>query len=166
MDYIKDWDEYFMRMCYLIAQKSIDPKTKIGSVLTRSKNIISTGYNSFPRKVLDLPERYNNRELKRKMVSHSEENTILTSARLGVNTSGTTLYTLSYPCHICCKALIQGSVERVVIHKQWPGFNHTKEWVESIDLAKIMFKEAGIEVIRYDKILSLEGFLDGNIIKV
>src|SRR3990167_9559339 len=124
MERIETKDEYFIRLCYLIAQRSHDPKTKIGSVLVRDKNIISTGYNSFPRKVLDLPERYNNRDLKRKIVNNSEENTILTCARLGISTNNTILYTFGCPCISCCKILLQGGVIEIVTHAQWPNLTH------------------------------------------
>ena len=166
MERIKTWDEYFMRMCYLIAQKSHDPKTRIGSVLVRDRNIIATGYNSFPRNIKDLPERYNDRELKRKIINHSEENTILTSARLGINTSNTTLYTFGIPCVSCCKILLQGSVIEIVTHNQWPNLIHNQEWVESIKLSKMLIDEAGVKHRIFDKVLNLQGFLDGKIINV
>lgn len=155
-----------MRMCYLVAHKSHDPKTKIGSVLVREKNIIATGYNSFPRGVKDLSERYDNRDLKRKIVCHSEENVVLTSARLGINTSETTLYTFGIPCVSCCKILIQGGIKEIVTHYQWPNLTHSKEWVDSINLSNILINEVGIKHRIFNKILGLTGWLDGNIVNV
>ena len=60
-----DWNEYFFRHVYLAAQKSRDPRTKIGAVLISEKNLVSTGFNGFPMGVKDLDERYQNRELKK-----------------------------------------------------------------------------------------------------
>ena len=166
MERIDNWDEYFMRMAYLVSFKSRDPKTKIGSVLVREKNVIATGYNSFPRKVLDLQERYANRDLKLKMTNHSEENTILTSARLGINTSNSILYTFGIPCHVCSKAIIQGSISEIVIHAQWPNLTHSDAWIESIKLGKTMLNEAAINIRVFDKKLNLKGWMDGKEIDV
>ncbi len=166
MNYIKDWDEVHMRSVYNISWKSKDPKTKIGAVLVRDNIPVIQCFNGFARKVKDLPERYNNRELKRKMVAHAEENTILVSAKLGKSTDGTTCYSQGIPCSHCSIALIQGGIKEIVIHKQWPNLVHSQEWVESIELSKEMLTEAGIGIRVFDKILNLEGFLDGNIIKV
>lgn len=166
MQRIESWDEYFMRSAYLIASKSHDPKTRIGSVLVRDKNIISTGYNSFPRKVKDLSQRYEDRELKNRMVCHSEENCILTAARLGVNTSNTVLYTFGIPCANCAKALIQGGVLGIIIHSQWPNLTYSPAWVKSIELSKLMFHEAGIYIDNFNQILGIKGFLDGKEIDV
>ncbi len=66
-----------MRTVYLVAQKSKDPRTKIGSVLVKDNIIISTGFNGFPIGVLDKQERYLNREQKLRYVSHSESNSVL-----------------------------------------------------------------------------------------
>ena len=166
MERIDNWDEYFMRMAYLVAQKSHDPKTKIGSVLVRDNAIIATGYNSFPRKINDSPERYADRELKRKMVAHSEANTILTSARFGICTEGSTLYTFGQPCHGCAIHLIQGGVSKIIVHEQWPNMSMHPSWQESFKLSSIMFEEAGIPIIPFNKVLGLTGFIDGKEIEV
>lgn len=166
MNRIENWDEYFFRLAYVIAQKSHDPKTRIGSVLTREKNVISTGYNSFPRLVIDSKERYDDRALKRKIVCHSEENTILTSARLGIKTADTTLYTFGFPCCNCIKILIQGGVNEIVTHKQWPNLTHCPEWVESISLSRILAAEAGLKLREFDMVLGTQGLLDGKVINV
>jgi dCMP deaminase len=48
-----DWDTYFMDMAYLVARRSIDKSTKVGCVITKNKSVISTGYNSPPRGMID-----------------------------------------------------------------------------------------------------------------
>lgn len=164
--YVEDWDEIFMRSVYNIASKSKDPKTKIGAILVRDNIPVIQCFNGFPRKIKDLPERYNNRALKRKMVAHAEGNTIKLSARLGKSTDNTVCYTQGIPCSNCTIDLIQGGISEIVIHKQWPNLTHSQEWTDSISLSKDMLAEAGINVRIFDKILGLEGFLDGKIINV
>jgi dCMP deaminase len=166
MNYIENWDEIHMRSVYNISWKSKDPKTKIGAVLIRDNIPVIQCFNGFARKVKDLPERYNNRELKRKMVAHAEENTVLLSARLGKSSDNTVCYTQGVPCAHCAIALINGGISEIVIHKQWPNLIHSQEWVDSVELSKQMLTEANINIKVFDKVLGLEGFLDGKIINV
>lgn len=159
------WDEFFMRHVYLVATKSKDCRTKIGSVLVRDGIIISEGYNSFPRGVLDLTERYQNKFIKHRLVSHSEENSITNCARIGTCTLNSVLYTSGLPCENCCKTLIQAGVVEVVIHRQWPEMD-TEKWRESAKYSNMMFSEAGIKIRVFDMVLGLEGYVDGERIKV
>lgn len=162
----KDKDEFFMRTVYSVANLSKDPRTKIGAVLVKDNNIISCGYNNFPRKVLDLKARYENKETKYKFICHAESNSILNAARAGISTDNSILFTQGCPCQECCKSLIQAGVSKIVIHKQWPNLTHSAQWVESIECSKIMIQEAEIDIKWLDKVLSIKGFLDGKEIDV
>ena len=155
-----------MKMVYLVAEKSRDPKTKIGAVLVKDKHIISTGYNGFPIGVKDLPERYNNRETKLKYVSHAESNAILSCARFGISSMGSILFTNGTPCQECCKDVIQGGIKEIVIHGQWPEMTHSNLWVESVKISKTMLEECNINVRIFDKFLDVNGYLDGKVIRV
>ena len=44
-----NWDQYFMRLASLAAQRSNCMKRRVGCVLVREKRVISTGYNGTPR---------------------------------------------------------------------------------------------------------------------
>jgi len=162
----KDKEEFFMRTVYSVADLSKDPRTKIGAVLVKNNNIISCGYNNFPRKVLDLKARYENKEVKYKFICHAESNSILNAARAGISTDNSILFTQGCPCQECCKSLIQAGVSKIVIHKQWPNLTHSVQWVESIECSKIMIQEAEIDIKWLDKVLNIKGFLDGKEINV
>ncbi len=43
------WDEYFMQMAQLTAQRSTCLRRKVGAVIVKDKHIIATGYNGAPR---------------------------------------------------------------------------------------------------------------------
>ena len=159
------FDEVCMKQVYLAAERSKDPRTKIGSVLVKEKSIIGTGYNGFARKVLDLPERYNDRNTKYAFVVHSEANAILTCARLGISTMNSILYTNGIPCNECMKSVIQSGIIEIVIHKQWPEMDSDK-WREATRISNIMLKETGINIRKFDMVLNMKGFLDGEIISV
>ena len=47
-DYLS-WDEYFMGVALLSAQRSKDPSTRVGACVVNQKNkIVGVGYNGFP----------------------------------------------------------------------------------------------------------------------
>ena|ERR1039457_6577078 len=143
MTKIEKWDCRFVELAKFIAQWSHDPSTKTGAVITDSKNrVISVGYNGFAKGIKDTEERYNNRELKYKMVCHCEINAILFAAR---PLDGCTLYTYPFQsCSRCAVTVIQSGITRCVA-PMIP--DHLKErWAEDMDLATQMFREAEVEL--------------------
>ena len=44
-----NWDQYFMQLASLAAQRSNCMKRRVGCVLIQEKRVISTGYNGTPR---------------------------------------------------------------------------------------------------------------------
>ena len=134
----------FLGVAEAIAALSKDPSRKVGAIALDDKhNIIATGYNGFPRKVKDLPERYNNKELKYKFVSHAEMNLVAQAAYGGRRLDGATvIITELFPCSTCTKLLIQAGIIRIITNKP-NGAN----WTEDADYSKIMLHEAEVEVI-------------------
>ena len=51
-----NWDEYFMQLASLAAQRSNCMKRRVGCVLVRDKRVISTGYNGTPRHLKNCNE--------------------------------------------------------------------------------------------------------------
>ncbi|KAL8953527.1 MAG: hypothetical protein Q9222_000631 [Ikaeria aurantiellina] len=51
-----NWDQYFMQLASLAAQRSNCMKRRVGSVLVREKRVISTGYNGTPRHLKNCNE--------------------------------------------------------------------------------------------------------------
>jgi len=49
-----EWDRYFLNIAEQVKEKSKDKRTHIGAVIVGKDNeIVSTGYNSFPRCIND-----------------------------------------------------------------------------------------------------------------
>ena len=49
-----EWDRYFLNIAEQVKEKSKDQRTHIGAVIVGKDNeIVSTGYNSFPRGIDD-----------------------------------------------------------------------------------------------------------------
>lgn len=166
---VPSWDELFMRHVYLIASKSKDERTKIGSILVRERHVISEGYNGLPVGVCDhVPER-NQRPEKYFWFEHAERNSIFVCARYGHPTKGATMYTQGVPCSDCTRAAIQAGISEIVVHKQWQEFEHKfywEKWLESGKRSNIMLQEAGIPVRIYDGVLGMKGVLDGKVIDI
>ena len=115
-DYI-GWDDYFMGIALLAAQRSKDPNTQVGACIIDNQNrILSTGYNGFPQGCSDDDFPWNRDEslgeTKYQFVVHAELNAVL-NAR-GKNLSGAKLYVSLFPCHECAKAIIQAGISEVV----------------------------------------------------
>jgi|GEM_PF-21468 len=116
-DYIS-WDEYFMGLAILSAQRSKDNSTQVGAcIVDDDHKIVSVGYNGMPIGCDDdeMPwERANDDPLKTKYpyVCHAEFNAILNNP--GKNLKGTTIYVTLYPCNECAKAIIQSGIKKVV----------------------------------------------------
>jgi dCMP deaminase len=71
------WDCRYLKLAKEIAQWSLDPSTKIGAVAVGLKGqVLSQGFNGFPRGIKDLEIRLNNRETKYKFIVHGEMNMI------------------------------------------------------------------------------------------
>jgi len=143
------WEDYFMTMAYLVASRSKDESTHIGAVIVGHDNeVISTGYNSFPRRIVDtVPERQERPE-KYFWFEHAERNAIYNAARIGVSTLETTMYTNGLPCMDCARAVIQAGISTVVIDSDWMD-DVSEKWKEHHLRTMTLFREAHIEVVSW-----------------
>jgi dCMP deaminase len=113
--------------------------------------ILSQGYNGFPRGIEDTRVRLYAREEKYKYVVHAEMNCIYNATLNGVSLNDSTLYVYGLPvCSECAKGIIQVGVKRIVIYTP----NVYKEdlsdkWKESGSLAEEMFNETNVEFCWY-----------------
>ncbi len=113
-DYIS-WDEYFMGVAKLAAQRSKDPSTQVGACIVSPENIIiSTGYNGMPQGCDDdqFPWNRDGEVNKYPFVVHAELNAILNAN--GRDLRGSRVYVALFPCNECAKAIIQSGVKEVV----------------------------------------------------
>lgn len=136
------WDKRYLDLAYAVSKWSRDPSTQIGAVAVGSKGqVLSQGYNGFPRGIKDSRDRYEDRETKYKLIVHAEQNLIYNATYNGVSLDGSTLYVTGLPvCSECAKGVIQVGIKRVVM----PHLDDMKTWKESWDLTVCMFREAGV----------------------
>lgn len=138
------WDEYFLKIARLVAERSTCRRRKVGAVLVRDKRILATGYNGAPRGLAHCDEagclraelriRSGERiEICRGI--HAEQNAIVQAATFGINVTGARLYCTHQPCITCTKILINAGVKEVFISQRYQD-----------ELATRMLREAGIVV--------------------
>ena len=139
------WIKRFMHLTSEIAKWSKDPSRKIGAIIVGNyKQIISQGYNGFPRGVNDSDERYQDRETKYKFVVHAEMNAILNALYNGSSVKGSTIFVSGLPvCNECAKAIIQAGIKKVVMDTK---LDPESKWCGPGKISMEMFKEAGVEV--------------------
>lgn len=139
-----DWHIRYSTLAAHISTWSKDPSRKIGAVVVGDHGqILSTGYNGFPRGIEDSEERLNDRETKYAHTVHAEMNCIYNASLTGTSLKGSTLYVYGLPvCSSCCLGIIQAGIIRVyaVVFDTVP-----EKWKESGELTTKLFEEAGIE---------------------
>jgi dCMP deaminase len=137
------WTRRYLDIAKEVSTWSKDPSKQIGAVAVGDKGqILSQGYNGFPRGVKDTNERYDDREEKYKYVVHGEMNCIYNACNSGVSLNGATLYVTGLPvCSECAKGIIQVGIKKVVMEypKDIPPI-----WEKSVQLTKQMFLEANV----------------------
>lgn len=145
-DYIS-WDEYFMGIAMLSAERSKDNSTQVGACIVNADNkIVSVGYNGMPTGCSDdeMPwERDGETSLDTKypFVCHAELNAILNS-NIG-NLNGCTVYVTLFPCNECAKAIIQSGIKRVVYYSD--KYADT----EGTKASRILLEKCGVTTSAY-----------------
>lgn len=138
------WHQYFMKMAFLVSQRSTCLRRKVGAVIVIENQIISTGYNGAPkhlahcsmtgcmRKELNVPsgERH---ELCRGV--HAEQNAIIQAAVNGVTIKNGVMYCTNQPCSICSKMIINAEIKTLYIGESY----HDK-------LAEEILAEADVDI--------------------
>lgn len=146
------WDYHFLGMALYHARLSKDPSTRVGSVVVGpDREILSAGFNGFPRGIADTPERLGDRETKLRLVVHAEMNALLAAARTGVRMKGCTMYLAATddsgmvwggpPCTRCTVEIIQSGVGEIV---SYPIKSAPSRWHADLAVARGLLAEAGI----------------------
>jgi len=117
------WDEYFMKMAEDASTRSNCLRRKVGALIVKQRNIISTGYNGTPIGVKNCfeggcPRCQSDVEPGQGydtcICVHAEANAILLAARHGNATEGGVLYTTLRPCFSCLKEAVQAGIREIV----------------------------------------------------
>lgn len=129
----------FMEIAKVIASKSKDPSTKVGSVIVDSNNrIISTGYNGFVSKNNESLMTFE-RPLKYHLTIHAEMNALLFAKQDLYNKI---IYITHSPCVECLKHILQCGIRTVYYDKLYSQYENVQ-----IDAINRLIKSTGANVI-------------------
>lgn len=138
------WDDYFMGIALLSAQRSKDPSTQVGACIVDEDNkIVGIGYNGFPRGCSDesLPWRRKADEVnetKYPYVVHAEVNAILNSTK---KLQSARIYVALFPCNECAKVIIQSGIKEIVyLSDKYAKTDSVIASKKMFDLAKIKYR--------------------------
>jgi dCMP deaminase len=152
MAFTEKWDRHFLALALHHSALSKDPSTKVGSVIVGpDKEILSAGFNGFPRGVADTPERLADRDTKLKLVVHAEMNALLAAARTGMRLKGCSLYLAATddtgdvwggpPCTRCVVEIIQVGIAEIV---SYPVKSVPSRWHADLKFSRQLIDEVGI----------------------
>jgi dCMP deaminase len=141
------WDEYFLRIAELVAERSTCLRRRVGAVLVRDRRILATGYNGPPHGLAHCDEVGCLRQKRRIPAArqieicrgiHAEQNAIVQAATFGTPVPGARLYCTHQPCITCTKMLINAGVMEILVSDDYPD-----------QLAAAMLREAGVKFRRF-----------------
>lgn len=143
-DYLS-WDQYFMGVALLSAQRSKDPNTQVGAcIVNREHKILSMGYNGMPVGCSDEEMPWGKEEdaleSKYLYVCHAEMNAILNYG--GGSLKEAILYVTLFPCNECAKAIIQSGIREVIyLSDKYADSDSTKASKRMFDMVGITYRE-------------------------
>ena len=142
-DYLS-WDEYFMGVALLSAQRSKDPNTQVGAcIINEKKKIVGIGYNGLPIGCDDDNFPWDREgaflETKYPYVCHAELNAILN--KISADLDRCTVYVTLFPCNECAKVIIQSGIKEVIfLANKYPNSDSVKASQKMFDSAGVSYR--------------------------
>ena len=145
-----NWTEYFLNIAEQVKLKSKDESTQIGAVIVGEDNeVLSTGYNSFPRGMDDSKQERQERPEKYFWFEHAERNAIYNAARVGTALKNSTIYlTSGVPCMDCSRGIVNSGI-KVIWCKRICTTKNKEKWEESQLKSIQLLNECGVQVMFY-----------------
>ncbi|MBM3236823.1 dCMP deaminase family protein [Candidatus Poribacteria bacterium] len=144
-----NWHQYFMKIASLVSERSTCCRAKVGAVIVKDKNILSTGYNGSPS---GLPHCTDVGCLVYKSITpdgsveencfrtiHAEINAIAQAAKHGSSINNADIYITHTPCIHCLKVLINTGIKNIYYQHEYK--------IESI---ADMIEQAGINLFQVE----------------
>lgn len=140
-----NWDEYFMAVALLSAERSKDPSTQVGAcIASRQNKIIGVGYNGFPIGCSDDELPWNRQgaflSTKYPYVCHAELNAVLNA--ISTDLSGCRIYVGLFPCNECTKVIIQSGIGEIIyLSDKYHATDQVKASKRMLDMAGVTYRQ-------------------------
>ncbi|KAI2086841.1 Deoxycytidine monophosphate (dCMP) deaminase, partial [Ophidiomyces ophidiicola] len=140
------WDQYFMQLASLAAQRSNCMKRRVGCVLVKNRRVMSTGYNGTPRNTKNCNDggcprcnldQGSGTALSTCLCLHAEENALLEAGRERIG-DGSVLYCDTCPCLTCSVKIAQMGISEVVYSV---GYNMDLETAAILNEAGVKLRQ-------------------------
>jgi len=109
-----EWNEYFGEITKQVALRSTCVRNKVGAIIVKDKNIISTGYNGSIRGLEHcetvgclMMEGHCTRTI------HAEANAIIQAAKHGLMIDRAEIYISASPCFNCFKLIANSGIAKI-----------------------------------------------------
>ena len=155
-----------MARAFLVARRSIDPRTKQGCVVVDEDNtVLSCGYNGPPSGCVDEaiplnpPDKYD-------WIKHAEENAILNAAKVGTALKGSTFYVTGHPCAHCFSRMVNVKAERIVYgplpyHSLDENNLNIIDKIQNDHMRYGMEKKHSVKFVLYDRVEEIREVISG-----
>jgi len=152
------WDEYFIKMASLVAERSTCRRHSVGAVIVKEKRIMTSGYNGAASGQKDCIEQGclrnelgiasgTRHEICRAI--HAEQNAIIQAGLHGINIGNSIIYCTHTPCMICAKMIVNAGIKEIVSYQDYAD-EDAKKFLES----------AGVKLRKIDRPISIINFKD------
>ncbi len=128
----KNWNEYFMDLAHMVADRGTCDRAYVGCVLVNQEHrIVSTGYNGSIQGNPHCDEvGHTMRDGHCIATIHAEMNALLYCAKMGIAVNGCIAYVTHFPCLNCTKALIQAGISQIYYHEAYRLDDYALELLE------------------------------------
>ncbi len=152
------WDETFINLAILVSKRTACKFVEAGAVyVDTNKRVISIGYNGPTEgdyhcidvgcaKVDGDPQ---TGELKRCRGAHAEMNGII-NAQDPRRLRGATLYSVTFPCYDCMKALNNAGIREIVYCHEYKRIKKGGKRMEKENEARELADQRGIKIRKYN----------------
>ena len=117
-------NDYYMNIAVQVSLRSTCSRRRVGAVIVKNNNILSTGYNGSPSGLPNCIE-FNGRCYRSKhnipsgealdkcYAVHAEQNAIMNALKNGNDLQGASIYVTTFPCSTCSKLIIQSGIKEL-----------------------------------------------------
>lgn len=151
-----NWDQYFLKLAMLAAERATCPRMHCGCVLVKDKNVIATGYNG------SIPGDDHCEDVGCMIVdnhcirtNHAEMNALMQAAKNGHSVNGATAYVTNMSCTTCAKALIAAGIKRVVVFSEYHDTLATDFFAKGsvqVDRVEMPSREINYDIEKYSSV--------------